>query len=199
MHVPKAVLAAMVIVGVGCGTDAVVSTTSGFSVLVQTSGESVDTAFGLKVDFDTTTHALKAGVTTTFSVIEGTYTLELVGVADNCSVEGDNPRTVKVGADEVVPVSYHVPCTTNGSVKVTITTTGPDRDDMYTLAFDTDYRTVLVGPNQFVVVSLPVGTHSVALRDVAANCAVQGDNPVQVNVVAGETVSTGFAVSCVPR
>jgi len=199
MHVPKTALAAMVIVGVGCGTDAVVSATGAMNVLVQTSGESVDTAFGLRVNTDTTTHALKAGVSSSFSVGEGTFTLELVGVAENCSVEGDNPRTVEVAADEVVSVTFRVACTSNGSVKVTIMTTGVDRDDMYTLAFDTDFRTVLVGPNQFVVVSLPVGTHSVALRDVAANCTVQGDNPVQVNVVAGETVSAGFAVSCVPR
>lgn len=200
MQVPKTALAAAVVIAcVACGTKGVVAPTSAMYVLVQATGEAVDTAYGLRVNTDTTTHPLVAGVTSSFSVGVGTFTLDLVGVADNCTVQGDNPRTVEVTEGQVVNVTFQVTCTANGSLKVTIATTGTDRDDMYTLAFDNDARTMLVGPNQFVVVSLPIGRHSVALRDVAANCTVQGDNPVQVDVVGGQTVSAGFSVSCVPK
>ena len=199
MRVPRRGLLVGALIVVGCGTELVVPETSGMSVVVQTSGESVDTAFTLAIDPDTTTHALTAGVTSSFTVTEGTYTRHLLGVADNCTVQGENPRTVEVEAGELVTVTFQVGCTASGHVKVTVFTTGEDRDDMYTLAFDTDFRTVLIGPNQFVVVSLPMATYSLALRDVASNCTVAGSNPVTVEVKAGAVAETGFSVSCVAR
>ena len=199
MRVPRKSLLVGALIAVGCGTEAVVAITSGMSVVVEASGEAVDTAFTLEFTPDTTTHALTAGVASSFTVTEGMYSLHLLGVADNCTVQGDNPRTVEVEAGELVSVTFRVVCTAGGHVKVTVVTTGEDRDDMYTLAFDTDFRTVLVGPNQFVVVSLPVATYSLALRDVASNCTVAGDNPVTVEVTAAAVAETRFSVSCVAR
>ncbi len=196
MHVRKVSLAVAAMLVVACGTEGVVSMTSAMSVLVEVSGSSVDTAFGLRVNTDTTVHPLTAGVASSYWVEEGSYTLELVHVADNCTVGGENPRTVQVSEGETVSVTFQVACTADGHIKVTVVTTGEDRDDMYTLAFNGDDRTVLVGPNQFVLLSLPAATYSVELRDVAANCSVAGANPVSVDVVPGDTVSTGFSVSC---
>jgi hypothetical protein len=200
MRMLKAGLAVAAMVAAGCSTASVVGSTAGsIEVGVRVSGEVVDTAFSLFINADTTAYALTTGATRSFSAAEGTHQLYLKGVASNCTVSGDNPRSVVVGALEVVSVRFDVACTNNGNAKVTIATTGEDQDDMYTLAFDTDYRTILVGPSQFVMVSLPVKTYSVALRDVATNCSVTSPNPVAMTVTTTATAEAGFQVACRKR
>jgi hypothetical protein len=192
------VVAAVVVAG--CSTAEITGSTAGSMVVgVQVSGEEVDTAFSLYINTDTVAYTLTTGATRSFSATEGTHTLHLQGIAGNCTVSGDNPRSVTVGALQTVPVTFDVLCTVNGNVKVTIATTGEDQDDMYTLAFDNDYRTLLVGPSQFVILALPVKTYSVSLRDVAANCAVTSPNPVSVTLTHGATVEMGFQVACTKR
>ncbi|NJD18580.1 MAG: hypothetical protein FIA95_04765 [Gemmatimonadetes bacterium] len=193
----RAGLAVAVTAAVGCSTASIVGSMAGSIVVgVRASGEAVDTAFTLFINADTTAWAVTTGATRSFSAQEGTHTLHLKGVADNCKVSGDNPRSVVVGADQEVPVTFDVTCTASGELKVTIATTGEDQDDMYTLAFDNDYRTMLVGPSQFVSVTLPAKTYSVSLRDVASNCSVTTPNPVSATVVWGKTTETGFQVAC---
>jgi hypothetical protein len=200
MRMLKAGLAVAAMVAAGCSTADITGSTAGsIQVGVQVSGQEVDTTFSLYINTDTVAYTLTPGATRSFSAAEGTHTLHLKGVAGNCSVSGDNPRSVTVGALQTVPVTFNVACTDNGNVKVTIATTGEDQDDMYTLAFDTDFRTVLVGPSQFVVVALPVKTYSVSLRDVASNCAVTSPNPVPVTVTHGATAETGFQIACTKR
>jgi hypothetical protein len=200
MGMLRAGLAVMVTVAAACSTASVVGSTAGsINVGVRVSGEAVDTAFSMFINADTTAYALTTGATRSFSAEQGTHQLYLKGVAGNCVVSGANPRSVVVGALEVVSVTFDVACTNNGDVKVTIATTGEDQDDMYTLAFDNDFRTFLVGPSQFVIVSLPVKTYSVALRDVASNCSVASPNPVTVAVTKGAMVETGFQVACRKR
>lgn len=196
----KAGLAVVAMVAAGCSTADITGSTPGSMVVgVQVSGEQVDTAFSLYVNTDTVAYPLTTGATMSFAAPEGTHSLHLKGIAGNCTVSGENPRSVTVGPLQTVPVTFDVVCTDNGDVKVTIATTGEDQDDMYTLAFDTDYRTVLVGPSQFVIVSLPVKTYSVSLRDVASNCAVTSPNPVSVTVTHGATAETGFQIACTKR
>ena len=200
MRMLKAGLAVAAMVTAGCSTADIAGSSAG-SVLVgvQVSGEAADTAFALFINSDTTRYSLTTGATRSFSAAEGTHTLHLKEIAENCAVSGDNPRSVTVGALQTVPVTFDVACTDNGQVKVTIATTGDDQDDMYTLAFDDDFRTVLVGPTQFMVLSLPARTYSVALRDIASNCGVVGANPVTVTVTHGATAETGFQVACSKR
>lgn len=40
----------------------------------------------------------------------GSYSLELVDVAENCAVAGDNPRTVTVAAPEEAASTFQVTC-----------------------------------------------------------------------------------------
>jgi len=196
----RAGLAVSVAVAAACSTANVVGAKGGsIEVGARVSGEDVDTAFTLFINNDTTAYPLTTGATRSFSALEGTHRLELKGVAGNCVVAGDNPRTVTVGSLQVVPVTFEVSCSANGEAKVTIATTGEDQDDMYTLAFDTDFRTLLVGPSQFVIVSLPARTYSVSLRDVATNCTVTSPNPVSVTVPKRARVEAGFQVACRKR
>lgn len=184
----------------GCSTAELVGAAGGSMVVaVRVSGEAVDTSFTVYINQDTTGYAVTAGASRTFSAQEGVHTVRLDGVAANCALSGENPRSVSVGAYQAVDVTFDVACTNNAELKVTITTTGEDQDDMYTLAFDTDVRTMLVGPSQFVLVSLPVKTWSVSLRDVASNCAVTSPNPVEVTLAYGTRAETGFQVACTKR
>jgi hypothetical protein len=200
MRMLMAGVVAAAVVAVGCSSTSVGGPTGGSLVVgVRVSGDVVDTTFALSINTDTTRYTITTGATRSFSAQEGTHTLHLKDVAANCTVAGDNPRSVTVGPLQAVAVTFDVTCTRNGDVKVTIATTGEDQDDMYTLAFDDDYRTLLVGPSQFVVVSLPVRTYSLSLRDVASNCTVTSHNPVSVTVTGTATAEAGFQVVCTKR
>src|SRR3989442_1784149 len=68
-------------------------------------------------------------------VAAGTHVVELDGVDFNCTVSGDNPRTVTVNDSTEVP--FAVTCTATGSVKVTTATRGTDIDpDGYLVCAD---------------------------------------------------------------
>lgn len=193
-------LALAAVAAAGCSSAELTGDAGGSLVVgVRASGEAVDTSFTLYINQDTTGYAVTTGVTRSFSAQVGVHSLRLSGVADNCAVAGDNPRSVSVGAYEAVGVTFDVSCTSNADLRVTISTTGDDQDDMYTLAFDDDFRTLLVGPSQFVLVSLPVRTYRVSLRDVAANCAVTTPNPVDVTLTPARTTETSFQVACTKR
>ncbi|GMV05834.1 MAG: hypothetical protein AMXMBFR53_21110 [Gemmatimonadota bacterium] len=186
--------------GLACGVSSTdVSTSGSVRLSVTALGEARDTAFLFRFDSDTTAYEVFADSSRTFSAAEGSHSVELDGVAENCVVEGDNPRSVEVVAGQEVAVFFEVACTLNGSAKLTIVTTGVDVDDMYTLDFNAGFRSVLVGPNQFVTLSLPVGAYVVSLTGVASNCTVSTPNPVALEVVGQQVAAASFAVSCVPR
>lgn len=175
------------------------STSGSARISVSAVGEARDTILFLRFDSDTTAYEVHPDTVVTFSTAEGTHSIELEGVADNCLVAGDNPRSVEVVAGEESHVSFEITCTVSGYAKVTVATTGEDMDDMYTLDFNSGFRTILVGPSQFVTVSLPVGAYVVHLNGVAANCTVSGQNPVEMEIIAQETATASFAVVCVAK
>jgi len=83
------------------------------------------------------------------------------------------------------------------TLAVTTSTTGTDVDpDGYTVTVD-GASSQHVAPNGSVLfLLLPVGNHTVLLSEVAANCAVAGDNPRTVQSLLGLLASTQFDVSC---
>jgi hypothetical protein len=128
----------------------------------------------------------------------GSHSVELDGVAANCSVSGDNPRTVSVPAGGTGSTTIAVSCAgETGNLEVTTATTGTNLDpDGYLLSVDGGQSTAIGLNETLTFQDLAAGNHSVLLDDVAANCSVSGDNPRTVNVPAGGTGSTSFAVSC---
>jgi hypothetical protein len=179
-----------------CNTTSVTQTTGTVTVRVTSTGTPADTLFGISVDQGYLTYDVVAGQDKSFSVAAGTYLVELTGVASQCTVSGSNPREVTVTSATETPVDFAVTCGDDGVAKVTIATTGPDQDDQYTLYFDDGAKSVLVGPNQFVTVPLPSGGHTVALTGVAANCSVQGANPVSFAIPSSGVGEASFAVAC---
>lgn len=83
-----------------------------------------------------------------------------------------------------------------GAMRVTIATSGGDRDDNgYVIAID-DRREPVTGDGARVVQGLGTGAYSVALEDVADNCTVSGANPRSVMVTSETMAQVDFVVVC---
>lgn len=105
-----------------------------------------------------------------------------------------------LGCDDTV--SGPTPVTT-GSLRVNIGVFGtmPDLDG-YLVGVSTDgqsdpaSRTVDAAGGSAFFRDLSLGTHSVRLESLAANCSVDGDNPLASTVVAEKTTLVRLAVLC---
>src|SRR5215207_10166102 len=131
----------------------------------------------------------------------GEHSVGIAGIAANCSLEGDNPRLVTVSSGTVAQVAFTITCDAlppaTGTLEVATVTTGSNLDPSgYTFVLDGD-ESQAIGVNATVSVSgLGVGSHTVRLRGVAANCTIGGDNPRSVSVEAGATAQVAFTISC---
>src|SRR5881394_1219506 len=89
------------------------------------------------------------------------------------------------------------PTSTTGNLTVSASTTGSNLDpDGYTVTVDGGANQAVATNGSVTFAGLTAGSHSVVLSGVAANCTVSGGNTQTVNVPAGGTASTTFAVSC---
>jgi dipeptidyl aminopeptidase/acylaminoacyl peptidase len=92
--------------------------------------------------------------------------------------------------DELIPPG-------EGTLDVQVVTTGSDLDlDGYTVVLDGGTGRPVAVSGGLIVSDLSPAEYSVTLTGADPNCQVQGENPRAVTVVAGQTVSTAFAVSC---
>ena len=66
------------------------------------------------------------------------YPVQLSGIAENCTVAGDNPRTATVTAGETTTVAFVITCVaTTGSLSIVPATSGwPADPDGYTITVD---------------------------------------------------------------
>ena len=129
-------------------------------------------------------------------VPSGSHTFQIDGVAPNCTVSGENPRTVHVAGGATTEIVLTVGCTALGRIQVTTTTTGVDLDA-------TGYRITANGVasniavNETVTLSgLAVGSYTVSLSGVSLNCTVTTPHPVVVSVTSGTTVTVDFGTAC---
>jgi WD40 repeat protein len=88
------------------------------------------------------------------------------------------------------------PAAETGSIQVTVTTDGILIDaDGYTTGFGTTSMAIPVD-GMVTFTSVAVGAQSVSLDGLAPNCTVNGSNPQSVTVVANQTATATFSVSC---
>ena len=178
------------------------ATTGGVQVTAATTGPSPD-ADGYTVTVDGTDKGV-LGVNAAVPVaglVPGDHVIGLGGVAGNCQVQGDNPRTISVTAGTNLDVPFTVTCSTptpgSGTLRIQTTTTGPDPDpNGYTFALDGGTTQPLGVGATTSLANVSAGAHTVQLSSLASNCAVQGDNPRPVTVEGGATVDVSFAVTC---
>ena len=126
----------------------------------------------------------------------GAHDVQLSGVAQNCTLAGQNPRSVSVITADTVETTFAVTCRATG-VQVTTITAGLDVDlDGYAVAVDGGSPQAIGVNATQAVTRLSAGTHTVALSGAAANCAIGGANPQSVSITAGEMAPVAFAVTC---
>jgi hypothetical protein len=165
-----------------------------------TAGQDLD-ADGYSVVLDSTaaqTRALAANGQVVFSnLAPGSHSVDLTGVAANCTVSGAASRSVLVGTGVSV-VTFSVTCSQIlGAIQLTAATTGSDLDgDGYAVYVD-GAAAATVGVSQTITIpNLTPGSHDVELQDLQVNCTAAGANPRAVTVTAGTSAPTTFNVSC---
>src|SRR5687768_6219659 len=198
-----ATLALVLACGGGSGGGGLTEPTTGaVTVTTSTTGAELDPdGYTLTLD-DVEQVAIAGAASRTLGELEpGTYQVGLSGLSPNCAVDGENPRSVRVVAGETVSEAFAVVCEASapvtGGVNVTTATTGvaPDADG-YTVTVDGNERGAIPADGSVAVAGLGAGDHLVGLAGVAANCAVEGDNPRTASVVAGSVTPVGFAIAC---
>ena len=195
------------ILGAALVAAATVTCSGGDSVAVQGTLEVTTSTNGAEPDPDGYTVQLDAeppqdiGSAATLRIPDipaGDHTVRLEGLAANCAVAGDNPRTVSLTNGEITTVSFTVTCgATTGGLQVSVSTSGPSPDaDGYGITVDGAQRATLAATGVANLTGLTVGDHEVGLSAIAANCQVDGDNPRTVTITPGEDAALSFAVTC---
>ncbi|HZN98659.1 MAG TPA: Ig-like domain-containing protein, partial [Gemmatimonadales bacterium] len=205
---PIAFLLALISSLVGCGggdsdTTGPDEPLGGLTVTGSTSGPGVDPdGYVVQVDGLDRGTLIGSNSVTVSGLAPGSHTVGLGGVATNCLVEGDNPRTVPIPSGATASVAFTVLCSSlppgTGSIQVVVSTSGPDPDpDGYVATLDG------VGPGIPVPTTgsatfpgVVVGSHTVALSGLASNCTASGAGSATTNVSSGAASEVSFTVTC---
>jgi TolB protein len=199
-------LIATAVICSACGSDDDASPTGpdpdtqsgSIQVATTTTGFDLDSdGYSVTVDGGTDRAIGLNGVTTYTDVELGSRQVELTGLAPNCVVSGDNPATVSVTDGATATVSFEVICeAVTGSLAITTVVTNNFDPDGFGVRLAGDaVGTIAVNATEEYT-SLPLGTGSLELTNIAPNCAVDGTNPRNVMIVGGQTASEIFDVTC---
>lgn len=197
MRTPRTALscAAALLLTASCRDDPLAPTGS-ILVSVTTAGEDLDLdGYQIVVDGGDPIGVPVDGDRTLADLQSGSHTVELVGMARNCSVAGANPLTVTIAAGDALDASFEIVCVGTG-LRVSTTTMGVDAPAAYTMLLDGAAAAEISPSGSLRIGRLTEGDHTVALEGVAANCTLSGDNPRTVSVASGQTASVSFAASC---
>jgi len=167
---------------------------SDLTITTQTTGEQIDpNGYTVVVDGGEFSQGIGVNSTAAFSELQpGSHTVELTGVAPNCTVSGGNPRTIELeeGGTEVL---FPVTCTVGGLV-VEVSTQGDPEVSGYTVTVDGSESQSISKDGSVQFSTLSTGEHQVELANVPEKCAVLGENPRTVAVPGSIT----FQVDCNP-
>lgn len=185
-------------------------------VTVVTNGLEIDDAYSVLVEGESP-KAIAADGTLTFpGVAAGSYSVSLSDIADNCALEGPNPRTVTVAVQEMATVTFTVACVRPNAFVVQRQT--DKGDELYTIASDGSRPIQLTNNNvsDYQPVFSPDGSKIAFLRlEFHANVWVMnrdGSNPHRVTddlvdyfdpawspdgtkIVVGRRTATGIAIN----
>jgi len=187
----------------GCDNTFIAVNTDGLIVVaISTTGLDTDSdGFALSVDGGTLQFVAPDGSVTLTGLNTGSHSVQLSGLAENCKVDGTNPRTVVVQSDGSATVRFDVRCSqaTTGGLQVQVSTSGSPTDpDGYQLNVAGNETRNIGTTASETFVGLTAGVHLVTLKDVDPPCAVVGGNPQPFGVVPGKTVTVHLAVACSP-
>ena len=178
----------------GCDEPTVPPRPGTIQVSVQTTGGDHDID-GYEVTIGNQHRALGANSGTSVSAPAGSVKIELLKVADNCTVAGDNPRTVEVKEGKTFPTAFAVSCVATGLL-VTARTTGVDPPGGYSVSVSGSSPVAIAINGTASITRLSAGDRTVSLTNTAENCAVTGENPKTVTVVNRVVTTVTFDVVC---
>src|SRR5207249_7423271 len=144
--------------------------------------------------------SLGINTSTTYPGLTATsHTVDLTGIAGNCTVSGQNPPTV-TAATTGTTTTFTITCAAlpppTGDLTVTNSTTGQDLDpDGYTVTVDGGQSRSLGINTSTTYSGLTATSHTVELTGIAGNCTVSGQNPRTVTVATSGTTTT-FTITC---
>ena len=184
-----------------CGGDSLTlpPSSGGIEITTVTGGSEPDPdGYTVQVDAQQPQAIATAGTLQILELTPGAHNVLLSGMAPNCSVQGDNPRSLTVAVGETTTSTFTLECSsTTGGLQVTSQTSGADQDaDGYSISVDGSDRGPLGASATVTLGDLTPGSHVVGLAGVAANCAVDGDPLRAVTVSQGQTASVTFTVVC---
>ena len=88
---------------------------------------------------------------------------------------------------------------TTGRLEITTITDGTEIDaDGYAVQIDGGAGHAIAVSGELPIDEIAPGAHTVLLSELAANCTVSDANPQTVTVIAGDTTTVAFAVTCRP-
>ena len=193
------VVASTIVTGCG-GEDLGLPTTGAVAITTTTVGDAPDAdGYSLLVDESQATPIGPNATLERDEVEAGQHTVHLVGVAEGCTVEGDNPRTVSVVAGETVGVDFAITCAAGaGAVRVRVSTSGSPVDpDGYVVKLDdSDPGQSVPATGEVTLSGVPAGDHTVALSGLNQGCSVDGNPTQPVTVTSGAVAEIAFAVTC---
>jgi hypothetical protein len=167
-------------------------------VLVATSGSGAD-GFTLIVDGGDPRFVSGDASITFDGLAQGTHTVLLSNVPPNCTVQGDNPRSVLVGADGGATVSFTVSCgpASPTGLQITVSTTGDALDpDGYRLAVaGVPVRPIPINAVE-IFERLEPGVHLVSVKDMAIGCSLVGGNPRPIEVLPARLLQVRLDIVC---
>lgn len=171
--------------------------TGDLAVTTSTSGANQPNAYSVTVDGGSSKSIGASDSVTYNGIAAGNHSVQLNGVPGNCSVSGLNPRMVTVQAGSTVEASFTITCSAlTGTLNVTTSTSGDSPDpNGYTFTVDNGSPQSIAN-SQTIALTLPAGSHTVRLGDVAANCTVANGTSRTVTVPAGGAVAASFTITC---
>jgi len=184
----------------GCESAFSISSDGIIHVLVTTSGSGSDSdGFILTVDGGDARFVSSGGRVALDGLAQGTHMVLLSGIAANCVVQGDNPRSVVVGPDGGVPVSFIVSCGSDAPTgfQVIVRTSGdaPDPDGYRLAVSGAPIRPIAINAME-TFERLEPGGHLITLKDMATGCVLAGGNPHLLEVLPGRIVQVRLDVLC---
>jgi hypothetical protein len=177
-------------------------TTGNLEIATVTTGPAQD-ADGYQVSVDgAPSQPIGTNATVTVANVSAAqHSVQLLGLAANCSVTGTNPLQATVPAGGTARLAFAVACTptgpTTGTLEIATVTSGPSQDpDGYLVSIDGGTNQPIGTSATVRLTNVTAAQHTVELLGLAANCGVTGDNPLGVAVEPGETARVSFAVTC---
>ena len=189
------VQAAFAITCTGTGTGSI-------SVTTQTTGSNLDPdGYTVAVDGGSPQAVGVNGSLTIPGLSPGNHSVQLAGIASNCTVGAPNPRTVSVTSGGTASTTFQIGCVASGTGNIQVTTSTTTQGMLqdpngYNVRVDGGTAQTIGVNGSVTFTGLSSGSHSVQLGGMAGNCAVNGNNPVTVTVTGGTTTAVPVAVTC---